>query len=162
MTTDTQIPLAHRAWFDEIAALIAQFGQIHLDAELTGFSVELWRRLCRRKAPDCLRGKPEVWAASVIHVIARINFLSDSNEPGHLTFDTVCDFFHTSKNTIGGKATLIERTLKLRQHSEPGLCRPAILEQFTMVELSNGMVLPFASAKEMGYLPANAMINDLK
>jgi hypothetical protein len=162
MTTASRIPLAHRARFDEIAALIAHFGQIHLDAELTGFAIELWRRLCCRKASDCLRGKPEVWAASVIHVIARINFLSDRNEPVHLTFDTVCDFFHTSKTTIGGKATLIERTLKLRQHSEPGLCRNKFMEAFTTIELSNGLVLSFASAKTMGFIPANATIDDLK
>ncbi len=40
MTTDPRIPLAHRARFDEIAALIEHFGQIHLDAELTGFAIE--------------------------------------------------------------------------------------------------------------------------
>lgn len=162
MTTDPRIPLAHRARFDEIAALIGQFGQIHLDAEFTGFSVELWRRLCRRKAPDCLRGKPEVWAASVIHVIARMNFLNDRDEPGYLAFDTLCDFFHTSKTTIGGKATLVERTLKLQQHSEPGLCRSKFLEAFTMVELANGMVLPWNTAKEMGLLSSDAKIDDLK
>lgn len=152
----------HRARFDEIAALITPFGETHLDAELTGFSLELWRRLCRRKAPDCLRGKPEVWAASVIHVIVRMNFLSERAEPGFLAFDTLCDLFHTSKTTIGSKATAIERTLKLQQHSESGLCRNKFLEAFTTIELSNGMVLSWKTAKEMGLLPADAKIDDLK
>lgn len=36
---------------------------------------------------------PQVWAASVIHVIARMNFLFDRNEPIHLTLDMIADFF---------------------------------------------------------------------
>ncbi len=155
------IPTAHRARFDEVAALLTQFGQQHLDAELTGFTLELWRRLCRRKASDCLRGQPHVWAATVVHVIARMNFLFDRSQPVHLTFDTICGFFQTSKTTIGSKATGVERTLRLSQHSEPGLCRRQFLESLTMIRLANGMVLSFEMAKRMGYLPPDANPADL-
>lgn len=161
MPTPDHIPAAHRARFDEISALLAQFGTQHLDAELTGYAVELWRRLCRRKAPDCLRGQPQVWAASVIHVIARMNFLYGRSQPLHLTLATICDFFQSSKTTIGSKATTIERTLRLRQYSEPGLCRNELLETFTNVRLPNGMVLSFDLAKRMGYLPPDATPGDL-
>jgi hypothetical protein len=157
-----RIPSDRRERFDEVTALIEQFGAQHLDAELTGFAVELWRRLCRRKAPDCMRGKPAIWAASVIHVIARMNFLFDRDQPVHLTFDTIGGFFQASKTTVGGKATEIERTLRLRQHSEPGLCRGKFLEDFTTVQLSNGMILSWAMAKQMGYLPPDARPEDLR
>ena len=161
MTTNHHIPSGRRERFDEVAGLIEQFGQQHLDAELTGFAIELWKRVCRRKVPDCLFGKPSVWAASVTHVIARMNFLFDRGQPVHLTFGTICDFFQTSKNTVGGKATEIERTLRLGQHNEPGLCRTELLETFTYVRLSNGMVLSWQMAKQMGYLPAGARPEDL-
>jgi hypothetical protein len=155
------IPTAHRARFDEVAAVLTQFGQAHLDAELTGFTHELWRRLCRRKSPDCLRGQPNVWAATVVHVIARMNFLFDRSQPLHFTFDTICDYFGVSKTTVGGKATTLERTLRLQPHSEPGLCRRKFMESFTMVRLSNGMVLTFDMARRMGYLPPDASPADL-
>jgi len=161
MTTPDRIPSDRRARFDEVAALLEQFGNQHLDAELTGFTLDLWRRLCRRKAPDCLRGQPAVWAASVIHVIARMNFLFDRAQPVHLTFDTICGFFQCGKNTVGGKATTIERTLRLRPHSEPGLCRSSFMESFTMVQLANGLVLPWQMARQMGYLPPDAKPEDL-
>ncbi len=161
MITNDRIPPERRARFDEVAVLINQFGQLHLDAELTGFAIELWKRICRRKAPDCTRGKPAVWAASVAHVIARMNFLFDRDQPVHLTFDTLCAFFQTNKTTIGSKATEIERTLRLRQHSEPGLCRNELVESFANVRLSNGMVLSWGTAMKMGYLPPNAKISDL-
>lgn len=141
--------------------MIEQFGQIHLDAELTSFVLELWKRICRRKTPDCVRGKPVVWAAAVTHVIARMNFLFDRNQPVHLTFHTICAFFQANKTTIGSKATEIERSLRLQQHSEPGLCRTEFLESFTNVRLPNGMVLSWQIAKQMGYLPPDARPEDL-
>ncbi len=39
----------HRKRFDEVAALIDQFGREHFDDELTEFAIELWTRICRRK-----------------------------------------------------------------------------------------------------------------
>ena len=162
MTAPDRIPSDRRERYEAVAALITQFGQQHLDAELTGFALELWKRLCRRHAPDCVRGKPAVWAASVIHVIARMNFLFDRGQPVHLSFDLVCDFFQANKTTIGSKATGIERTLRLRQHSEPGLCRSQFVEDFTTVQFSNGMHLSFAQAQRMGWLPPDARVEDLR
>lgn len=157
-----RIPSDREERFAEVAAWVEQFGRQHLDAELTGFAIELWTRICRRKAPDCLRGTAAVWAASVTHVIARMNFLFDRSQPVHLTFDTICSFFQTNKTTVGGKASGIERTLKLRQHSEPGLCRSKFLETFTTIQLSNGLVLSWAMAKRMGYLPPDATPEHLR
>ncbi|MBX3733106.1 MAG: hypothetical protein KF791_10990 [Verrucomicrobiae bacterium] len=156
-----KIPPERHERFNEVVALMDAFARQHLDAELTGFVMELWSRICRRKAPDCLRGKPAVWAASVVHVIARMNFLFDRGQPVHLKFDTICKFFQTNKTTIGGKASEIERNLRLRQHSEPGLCRREFLESFTMVRLSSGMVVPWRMARELGCLPPDAKLEDL-
>jgi hypothetical protein len=156
-----RVPLAHRERFKEVAALIEQFGSQHLDVELASFVIELWRRVCARKRPDCLRGKATVWAAALTHVIARMNFLFDRAQPVHLTFDTICDFFQANKNTVGGKASEIERMMRLRQHSEPGLCRREFVEDFTDVRLSNGIVLSWSQAKRMGYVPAEVKLEDL-
>jgi len=144
----------------EVAASIKRFGVARLDPELTGFALELWKRICRLKRVDCRRGAPNVWAASVTHVIARMNFLFDQSQPVHLTFDTICDFFRVKKTTVGGKASEIERTLRLRQHSEPGLCRSDLVETFTMVRLPNGFVVSLKMGKQMGLLPPNATLGN--
>jgi len=154
---DARIPTERRERFREVAALVGQFGQAHLDPELTAFTLELWRRVCRRQLMDCRRGKPGVWAASVVHVIARMNFLFDCAQPVHLTFDTICDWFQTNKTTVGSKATEIERALRLRQHSEPGLCRREFMDDFTTVQLSNGMIVSLGMAKQMGLVPPDAL-----
>jgi len=152
-----RIPVEKRERFSEVAALLEQFGQAHLDLELRGFTLELWRRLCRRQTIDCRRGKPQIWAASVVHVIARMNFLFDRSQPRHLEFDTICGWFQANKTTVGSKASEIERGLRLRQHSEPGLCRSEFVETFTTVQISNGIVMSLETAKEMGFVPPDAM-----
>src|SRR5437867_1176090 len=86
------IPLEKRGRFSEVAAGLESFGVAHLDPELTGFVLDLWKRVCRSKRLDCRRGDLNVWAASVIQVIARMNFLFDQSQPVHLTFDKICDF----------------------------------------------------------------------
>ncbi len=155
------IPKDRQARFNEVAALIDVFGQEHLDVELTGFVMELWGRLCRKKDATCMRGQPEVWAATAVHVIARMNFLFDRTQPVHLTVGTICEHFHVKKTTIGNKASQVERLLRLRQCGEPGLCRREHLEAFTMVRFSNGLVLPWKTAMEQGVLPPDARLEDL-
>lgn len=155
--SDDRIPKEKRERFGEVAALLEQFGQTHLDPELTGFTLELWRRLCRRQTIDCRRGKPQIWAASVVHVIARMNFLFDRSQPVHLTFDVISGWFQANKTTVGSKASEIERALRLRQHSEPGLCRSEFIDKLTTVLLPNGMLVSLRMAKEMGLVPPEAM-----
>ncbi len=154
---DARIPTEMRERFREVATLLGQFGQAYLDPELTAFTLELWRRVCRRQKLDCRRGKPAIWAASMVHVIARMNFLFDPNQPVHLTFDTICGSFQTNKTTVGSKATEIERALRLSQHAEPGLCRREFMDDFTTVQLSNGMLVSLRMAKQMGLVPPDAM-----
>ena len=157
LASQDRIPTDKRERYSEVAVLLEQFGQTHLDSELTGFTLELWRRLCRRQTMDCRRGRPKIWAASVVHVIARMNFLFDRSQPVHLTFDAISGWFQANKTTIGSKAAEIERALRLRQHSEPGLCRSELMDTFTTVQLANGLVVSLQMAKQMGLVPPDAM-----
>src|SRR5881396_1056196 len=45
MAANDHIPLDRRERFSEVAALIEQFDQQHLDPELTSFAIELWKRV---------------------------------------------------------------------------------------------------------------------
>lgn len=155
-----RVPKDRRDRFEEVAHHLTAFGGEHLDAELTGFTLELWARVCRRRDPACLRGKSTVWAAAVVHVISRLNFLHDRSQPVHLTMDTLCGSFGVSKKTVGPKATAIERGLGLHSYGEPGITRRSLLEQFTMLRNPNGMVLSFEMARDMGYLPPDAKVED--
>ena len=73
------------------------------------------------------------------------------------TVKTVLDnSAHSNTPLKQGVNEKIERTLRLRQHSEPGLCRSAFVDTFTPVQLSSGMLVSLETAKRMGLLPPNA------
>lgn len=90
----------------EITEPIESFCKRYLNAELTACSLRLCEKLSRSRTLDISRGKKEIWAASIMYVIARINFLFDTMNPLFLTADIICDFFNTKKSTISNKATV--------------------------------------------------------
>ncbi len=150
-----RIPTEKKPIHDEIAATLAAFGAEHLDPELTGYVLELWARVCRTSKLDPRRGRPGVWAAAVTHVIARMNFCYDRAQPVYLQLDTLSNFFGAAKTTLSAKASEIEKTLRIG-HMEPGLCRRELVDSFTMVQLSNGMVMTLSMAKKEGLVPPDA------
>ena len=126
---------------EQIKDLILAFCEEHLDDELYGYALELCDILGRKRRISITRGKKEIWAASIIYVIARLNFLFDSESEFFLSADTICDFFGTKKSTVGNKATQIEKICNLGLEAE-GLCSPEIADALTLVELPSGLIVP--------------------
>ena len=133
---------------NEIKDLVLAFCEEHLDEELYGYALELCDMLGRKRKISISRGKKEIWAASIIYVIARLNFLFDPESEFFLSADTVCDFFGTKKSTVGNKATQIEKACNLGLGAE-GLCSPEISDALTLVELPNGLVIPKSMFPEL-------------
>jgi len=133
---------------NEIKDLVLAFCEEHLDEELYGYALELCDMLGRKRKISITRGKKEIWAASIIYVIARLNFLFDPESEFFLSGDTVCDFFGTKKSTVGNKATQIEKACNLGLGAE-GLCSPEISDALTLVELPNGLVIPKSMLPEL-------------
>ena len=125
----------------EIEALVVSFCVKHLNEDLQGYALRLCDTLGRKRKISMIRGKKEIWAASIIYVIARLNFLFDPENELFLSADTVCDFFGTKKSTIGNKATQIENACNLGMGAQ-GYCSPEISDALTLVELPNGLVIP--------------------
>ncbi|MES0445135.1 MAG: DUF6398 domain-containing protein [Desulfobacterales bacterium] len=126
---------------EEIKELVLAFCEEHLNEELAGYALKLCEKLGRKRKISITRGKKEIWAASIIYVIARLNFLFDPESEFFLSADAVCDFFGTKKSTVGNKATQIERACNLGLGAE-GLCSPEISDALTLVELPSGLVVP--------------------
>ena len=129
---------------EELKELVIQFCTKHLNEELTGYVLNLLDRLGRKRTFSITGGKPEIWAAAIIHVIARLNFLYDKENPLYLTFDEVTNFFNTKKSTIGQKATLIEKNCNIKM-GETGLCSEEISQTLEFVETPEGFILPKSS-----------------
>jgi len=129
---------------NEIKALIEPFAEKYLSDEMTGYVFNLCDRLNRKRTISITRGQPEIWATSIVYVIARLNFLFDKENPNYITPDTICEFFDTKKSTTGNKATQIEKDCNIRM-GEEGLCSSHISDMFTFVQTPEGFILPLSS-----------------
>jgi hypothetical protein len=147
MTTDAK--KAQR--IEEVQELLDAFAREHLTPELAGYVRELWGRVGRKRNYVITGGKKEIWAAAVVHVIARLNFLFDRSNPHYLPPDVICGFFGTKKTTVSAKAAQIEKACRIRMGQE-GLCSPEISDSLTFVQLPSGFVISKQMAKEMGLL----------
>ena len=125
----------------EIKELAGFFCVEHLNEELQSYALKLCDTLGRKRKISITNGKKEIWAASIIYVIARLNFLFDTKNELFLSADTICNFFGTRKSTVSSKATQIEKACKLGFGAE-GFCSPEISDAMTLVELPSGFVIP--------------------
>jgi len=132
---------AKDARLKEIRGKVVSFCVKHLNEELQGYALKLCDTLARKRKISISRGKKEIWAASIIYVIARLNFLFDKENDFFVSPDTICDFFGVKKSTIGSKATQIEKACNLGMGAE-GFCSPEISDALTLVKLPNGFVAP--------------------
>lgn len=132
----------------EIKDLVESFCERYCTEELTTCAVRLCEKLGHIRKLDITRGKKEIWAASIVYVIARVNFLFDKANSNFLTTDIICDFFDTKKTTTGNKATSIEKALNIGI-GDTNYCSTEIIESFSFVETPDGIILPQKMANEM-------------
>jgi hypothetical protein len=132
----------------EIDELVRAFSRQYLNEELTACVLRLCDTLGRSRKLDITRGKKEIWAASIVYVIARVNFLFDTANDDFLTADIICDFFGTKKSTIGNKSTVIEKTLNIGI-GDKNYSTAEIAESFSFVEMPSGFIVPEKIANDM-------------
>ena len=125
----------------EIKNLIHSFCEDYLNSELEGYCLKLCDTLGRKRTIDILRSSSELWTASIIYVIARLNFLFDQKNEYHITADDICDYFDTKKSTTGNKATQIEKLCNLSMGAE-GYCSEEISDMFIFYETESGLIIP--------------------
>jgi hypothetical protein len=124
-----------------IIALVEAFGKQHLDQELTSYALKLCDTLSRKRKLNIDRGQKEIWAAVVIYVIARMNFLFDKANPYFITTEIICEYFGTKKTSSSNKASLIEKACNFGI-AEPGYCTREISDSLSFVHMPNGLIMP--------------------
>ncbi|MBN2287677.1 MAG: hypothetical protein JXI43_14615 [Tissierellales bacterium] len=125
----------------EIKNLIHDFCEEYLNSELEGYCFKLCDTLGRKRKINILRSKSEQWAASIIYVIARLNFLFDKKNEYYIMADIICDYFYMNKSTTGNKATQIEQICNLSMGTE-GYCSKKISDMFIFYETEDGFIIP--------------------
>jgi hypothetical protein len=125
----------------EIKRLIEAFGRSRLGQEYTGFALELCDKIGRMRKLSIQRGRIEIWAAAIVHVIARLNFLFDPDSEVYITADELCAFFGSKKSTVSSKAGMIQKTAKIFT-GDPDFSSAKIVDMFRLYETEDGLLIP--------------------
>ena len=126
---------------EAIKGMIMDFGRTRLNTMYTDFALGLCDRIARMRKLSIERGRIEIWAAAIVYVIARLNFLFDPENEVHVTADEMCGFFNTKKTTIGNKAGLIQKACNLYLGNTE-FSAPEIVNMFRLYETEEGFLVP--------------------
>ena len=103
-----------RPAFEEIAGLVEQFCQEHLNEEYAGLCRKLAEKLARKRPSPLVSGKPQTWACGIVRTIGWVNFLDDRSQSPHMKLTAIDKAFGVGESTGQGKSMLIRRALKIR------------------------------------------------
>lgn len=126
---------------DAIKSLIEDFGRAKLTPKYIGFALKLCDRIARMRKLSIQRGRVEIWAAAIIHVIARLNFLFDPENEMNITADELCAFLGTKKSTVSSKAGHIQKACDLYL-GDAEFSSAEIARMFRIYETEEGLLIP--------------------
>jgi len=126
---------------EAIKSMIKNFGRIKLDNMHTDLALKLGNRIAGMRKLSIQRGRIEIWASAIVHVIARVNFLFDPENEISITADDVCKFFGTKKTTVSSKAGLIQKACDI-YFGNKEYCTPEISDMFRIYETKEGFLVP--------------------
>lgn len=114
---------------EEIARMIEEYCKQYLDDEILELCTRLLDKMARKHNVPFLRGRISIWAAAIVHLIARMNFLFDQKASPSTSASDISFHFNTVPSTIGAKATTIEKLVKVRRF-DPEFSTRQVLDIF--------------------------------
>jgi hypothetical protein len=126
---------------EAIKNMIRDFGGAKLNTMYTDFALKLCDKIARMRKLSIQRGRVEIWAAAIVHVIARLNFLFDPENEVSITTDEMCAFFNTKKTTVSSKAGLIQNACNLYLGNAE-FSAPEVANMFRLYETKEGLLVP--------------------
>ena len=137
--------------FEEVKKCIINFSEQNLTEEFAGYALTLLERLGRTRSFSFEGETTELWASSIIHVIARLNLLFSKKTRRPLPQEAIGQFFGTKQSDVLEKASNIERTFRIKM-GDKELCSPHLSGSFSFMEFSSGMIVSENQAKELDFL----------
>lgn len=89
---------------EEIFDMIQPFCENYFSEELGKYTYALLLTVQRNRKLNIFRGDINSWAAAIVYIIARLNFLFDKDDAHSVTPDIICDYYKTKINSTKLKA----------------------------------------------------------
>jgi hypothetical protein len=147
MTTTNKIPAATQPYYEPIAALIDRVCREHLNEEYAELGRKLAGALARKRPSPIVRGKPNVWAAGIVHAIGLVNFLFDSSQTPHIRSEELAKLFGVGQSTMSSKSKQLRDSFDMGQ-LDPNWCLPSKIDDNPMVWMLmvNGFIVDVRTA----------------
>jgi len=132
---------SYRTKLAQIKELLESYCSEYFDEQLKSYSLILFETIKNRSLMNIYRGKSKIWAAAIIYVIARLNFLFDKDSNNYISIDELCEYFNVKKSTIGNKSSQIEKNHNIR-FGDKQFTKPEIAKSFEFYKTPEGFVIP--------------------
>lgn len=126
---------------DQTKHLLSEFGAERLPDIYAEFCLRLCDVIAGSEDLNLHLGRVDIWAATIVYAIARLNFLFSPETPNCLSADEICSRFGVKKATVSNKASTILEILDIF-HDDQRFCAPHITQLFEFIEDEHGFIHP--------------------
>lgn len=129
---------------EEIEQLVTGYCKTNLDKVYLKICTKVVRDILKKEKSIFDRGKPEIWAASIIWAVGSENFLGDKSFEPYATLSDVCDFFKVNTSTVGQKSRKIKDILNISIWNPKYRLPDSEIGSFldSLVVTDNGIIVP--------------------
>jgi hypothetical protein len=136
------VPKSMQATYDAVVALTDRFCRDHLNDEYRDLAQAMTAALCRKRPSPLSSGQPRTWACGIIHVLGRLNFLSDKASQPYMTMAEVSVAFGVGESTASAKARAISDALHTNRMDPTWMLKSIVaLDPFVWMAEVNGMLV---------------------
>jgi hypothetical protein len=100
----------------QLLELTNAFSDAYLDDDYKRLCEKLIRKMSRKRVIPFMSGKPETWAAGVVHALGMINFLFDRSFAPYVSSADIATFFGVGQSTVQQKSKTIRDMFKMRYY----------------------------------------------
>ena len=130
-----------RATYDAVVALTDGFCCDHLNDEYRDLAQAMTAALCRTSKPAGL-GAAAHLGLGIIHVLGRLNFLSDKASQPYMTMAEISVAFGVGESTASAKARVISDALHTNRMDPTWMLKSIVaLDPFVWMAEVNGMLV---------------------
>ena len=134
---------------EQILNLIADFCAQKLNEEYLALADKLLKELAQIEPVPFMKGKPEIWAAGIIHALGSVNWMFDRDNKYYTPAADINAFFGTNGSTTSQKATLIKDLLDIRQGDRAFSTQGTIdNDPFAKLVMLDGLIVPITMLPE--------------
>ena len=142
MNRSEKVPQAMQETFGRLTEMTDAFCDEQLNGEYQQLIREATAALCRKRPSPLTSGRPNSWAAGIVHAIGMVNFLFDRSQDPHCSASDIYTYFGIASSTGSAKSKQVRDALKMRQFS-PEWTLPSKIDDNPMVWMLevNGLIV---------------------